>query len=70
MTIKEALDRGIKKIRLSKWEPGAFLELPILEGRGYGPWGTVYDSASPQGMSVLITDLLRDTCSDYEEIGG
>jgi len=67
MTIKEALKLGIKKVRLPRWEERAYLELPILKSGGFGPWAIIYDSATPEGLPILIFDLLKEERKDFEE---
>jgi len=71
MTIKEALAKGIKKVRLPQWDNGAYLELPILEGGKYGPWAKLYDQSVSFGitkpMSIFILHLTKDEATDWEE---
>lgn len=68
MTIREALDRRIRFVRLPHWVPFASIELPLLPDGGYGPWATVYDGGVPEGIKVLIFTLTKDIDDRYEEV--
>ena len=45
MTIQEALDKRIPRIRKPKWFGNAYLRLPLLPNGEYGPWAELYDDA-------------------------
>ncbi len=63
MTIHEALDRGIRFVRLPHWEPTAHIELPILPNGQHGPWAIVRDVTGEQ--TVFIGGLRDDTDARY-----
>jgi len=48
MTAYEAIDKGIKTVRLKRWNKYARLELPI--GKPYGVWAKLIDPPSNLAM--------------------
>jgi len=65
VTVQEALDRRIKKIRLSHWAEDACVSFDFLESGAYGPWAHVKD---PSGeVDVFVYKLLEDTSNEWEE---
>lgn len=46
MTAQQAVDQGIRDVRLPHWNEFSWMELPILEDGGYGPWAKLYDPIS------------------------
>lgn len=63
MTITEAMEKGIRFVRLPHWEPTAHIELPILPGGMSGPWAIVRDVSGEQ--TVFVGGLRTDTDSRY-----
>ena len=66
MTIKEALAKGIKKVRLPQWNNKAYLELPVLGGGKYGLWAELHDpfscfalGKSDEPTYILIMQILQ-----------
>src|SRR5580700_5080460 len=53
MTLKEAMDNGIKAVRQDPWNPYCRMELPVFPGRPNGIWGRVID---PCGNLALGKD--------------
>jgi len=67
MTIREALKKRIKKVRLPIWNSAAYLKLPLLPNGMHGPWATLYDISAPEeGIPILIFSIIDDY--GYEEI--
>lgn len=62
MTIREAVDSGVKCIRLPEWNASASLELPTI-----GPWVKLHDEIATPGCvhDLLITQLLSETEDRY-----
>lgn len=50
MTIKEAMKKGLTKLKLPEWNSSAYVELTKLEAGKYGPWVTLYDSGTKTQM--------------------
>lgn len=47
MTAKEAIDKGIRLVRLPIWDEWSYLELPANNADGtHGPWAMLYDPIS------------------------
>lgn len=75
MTIREALEKRIPRLRQQQWaNPKAYLRLPLLE-KGYGPWAELYDRDSqlrlglPVGsQKIPIFETLA--CDGFEEYTG
>lgn len=66
MTIREAIDRGIYSVRRATWNHSARLQL-IPDG----PWAHLYDwvsTGSHDPQPVLLTELLKENCTDYEAV--
>ena len=76
MTIREALDKRIPRIRKSAWSNVAYLRLPLLENGKEGPWAELYDRYGQQACGVkvgsdrlmIIGPQLED--DGYEEFTG
>jgi len=67
VTIREALTRGIRRVRLSHWESNAYIELPILPEGYYGPWATIHDSSGE--IQMFIGELTNEgENSNYEAV--
>ena len=65
MTISEAVQNGIGRLRKPYWNPQAWLELYLLDGR-YGPWATLHDVGLPaEGTKVLF---VGDSDPDWEGV--
>lgn len=44
MTILDALQRRIPRVRLAVWSnPNAYLRLPLVENNAHSPWAELYD---------------------------
>jgi hypothetical protein len=47
MTAREAIEKGIRLVRLPHWNPWTYLELPPrLPDGTHGPWANLYDPVS------------------------
>jgi len=78
MTIKEALDKRIPRVRRPMWaSPTAYLRLPLLFADGVGPWAELYDDdcqlhvldcrPGSQRICVLLDD---EAITDFETYTG
>lgn len=67
MTIREALQRRLTRVRLAAWEPSAHIELPLLSNGFYAPWATVRDVA---GEHPILMSQLMQSHEDWYEAGG
>ena len=66
MTIREAVARRAKAVRLPQWAPSVVLELtPLTEG--YGPWATL--RMNDERTSIFIAKLLAEREDRYEIVG-
>jgi hypothetical protein len=73
MTIRDALQQRIPRVRDPKWAPMAYLRLPLLEGGGVGPWAELYDDGvqqdvleiRPGSQRVLVIHMMADSCEPY-----
>lgn len=64
MTIQEAVQAGISRVRLPHWAADAYIDLPLLPDGRCGPWATVVD---PSGQETLFMGtLLKDSDNRYE----
>jgi len=51
MTVKEAVVRGIERLRLEVWaDPHAYLKLDLLPGGMSGPWAHLYDRVTQEAI--------------------
>jgi len=65
VTVQEAIDQRVAKIRLPQWAIGAHVSFDFLEESKVGPWAHVKD---PSGeVDILIPRLLEDTSDEWEE---
>jgi len=70
MTIREAINKGIPRIRLARWvNPEAYLKIPLSGG----VWARLFDSHSeridiPVGSQQIL--IVTDTTADYVEYEG
>lgn len=73
MTIREAVDTGVRNVRLPEWNASAFLSLPLrkLDGIIEAPWAFLHDDISTPGIQhpLLVSELLKETCDRYEKAG-
>jgi hypothetical protein len=59
MKIKEAMEKGLTKLRLPHWaNPDAHIEL-YKDERGYGPWATLVDSWGERAFTKEEYDKLK-----------
>ncbi len=69
MTIREAIDQRVPRVRIAYWNKEAYLRLPLLENSMHGPWCQLIDPASQAVVGydqILVTQLINDCCSEYE----
>ena len=64
MTLKEAMEKGLTKIRLPVWNPHAYLELYKLPSGHYGPWVTLKDVGGFE-QKILFTEIEDN---DFEHV--
>jgi len=74
MTITEALDKGVKRVRKPEWAKSESLELPPMLPNGrHGPWftlrGIVFDASGSliEKETPLLFFQADDKASDWEE---
>lgn len=77
MTIHDAIERGISKLRLAQWvNPQAHIEFDIVQTGdkvGHGPWVRLHDSCSHAALKMtdpqtyLWTYLIGDDKEDWQE---
>lgn len=77
MTLNEAIERGISKLRLAHWaNPQAHIEFDVIHADGkawHGPWVRLYDSSShaalrvPDPQEYLWHYLLGGDKEDWQE---
>lgn len=70
MTITEALEARIPRVRKSAWVKEAYLRLPLLENGKIGPWAELYSEydqkeilgiePGSQKLCVLLPDVAKD----------
>lgn len=68
MTVQEALDQRIEKIRLPVWAEGSYISFDFVES-GYGPWAHVKDPSGETDMFVFML-LEEDKSDEWEEYKG
>ena len=71
MTIKEALDKRIPRVRKTKWAGEAYLRLPLLADGKVGPWASLYSEyeqkellkipVGSQKLCVFMPDVAGDS---------
>lgn len=65
MTVQDAIDQRIEKIRLPQWAEGAYVSFDFLDDAKIGPWAHVKD---PSGESdIFVSTLLADVSNEWEE---
>lgn len=77
MTITEALELRIPRVRKAVWAyPNAYLRLPLFT-EGHGPWAELYDDASqvnlgvrPGSQRICIALPGVDNENDWEKYDG
>lgn len=65
MTIREAVNQRVKRVRLPQWPQDTVLELTPLS-EGYGPWATL--RMNDERTSIFLAKLLADREDCYEVI--
>ena len=68
MTIKEALEKRIPRIRKQAWSAVSYLRLPLLKDGKTGPWAELYDRPGQLAIGekvgsqriLLMGDALND----------
>lgn len=75
MTITEAIQQRIPRVRKAIWAyPNAYLRLPLF-AEGHGPWAELYDDAVQMNLGVRpgsqrICIALPDSTEDWEIYSG
>ena len=54
MTIKEALQNRIPRVRLPVWNEKAYLRLPLTENNMFGPWAELYDRYGQEALGYGV----------------
>ncbi len=73
MTLNEAAQRGISRVRLPQWaDPLDYLRIDLVQGGQRGPWAHLYSpSQSRIGATTPQTFLCFNDANDrYEEYSG
>jgi hypothetical protein len=70
MTINEAKNKGLKKVRKPYWNEQAYLEIGYVSAGVYGPWATLIDPPAqrekgPDQVPIWQADDKKD---DWEPI--
>ena len=71
MTLSEASQQGIQKLRKPQWVTKAYLQIDLFPNGGHGPWGHLYDKETqqvigePTPQHVLV---LGDTSDNWEAV--
>lgn len=53
MTIQEALQQRIPRVRQPRWaNPDAYLRLPLFANGTYGPWAELYDDRTQEAIGI------------------
>lgn len=67
MTIREALNKRIPRVRKPEWNKFAYLRLPLTENNTYSAWAELYDRPSQEALGkevgkdrLLIMNLLNE----------
>lgn len=61
MTIRQAVEQGVARVRRADWEPGKYVELP-LDG---GQLAHLIDPTLGEPRPIDMVELLRDTRDRY-----
>lgn len=73
MTIDEAVENGISRVRRPMWSnPNAYVRLDLVDG-GRGPWLRLYDRTSQEAIgepTPQVAPCFNDSLTDYEEYTG
>ena len=70
MTIQEALDQRIPRVRKPVWaNPQAYLRLPLRPGGAIGPWAELYDDLC-QAEVIQVRPGSQRLCPMLPEIAG
>lgn len=75
MTIQQAIQQRIPRVRLKQWGPDAYLRLPLFKNGTSGPWAELYDERTqaevleirPGSQRVLV---ISDDNDQYEPFTG
>jgi len=76
MTIREALDNKVARIRQPHWIEEAYLKLDLLEGGFHGPWGHLYSRGEqqvigePTPQNFLVICMNQNGENDFERYTG
>jgi hypothetical protein len=54
MTIKQAIDTRIPRVRKPIWNAKAYMRLPLLRGGTHGPWAELYDEPGQLACDVKV----------------
>lgn len=65
MTLQEALDNRIPKIRLPHWSEKAYVAFDFFDGGTHGPWAHVVDESGQ--TDVLLFKYVLDKRDEWEE---
>jgi len=69
MTIKEAIEKRIRWLRLPEWAAGTYIELPPMEGKSYDydSWVIIADMFS--GITrIRLYAVLEDPTDRWEKV--
>lgn len=66
MTLREAIDLGVRRVRKPYWHPTGFWELPGKEGGLHGVWCTLHDELGRE-QPILFFEA-EDGESDWEPL--
>lgn len=77
MTLKEALEQRIPRIRSPKWKDDTYIRLPLLPDKTHGPWAELYSRFEQMALDIPVGSqkigmwtLLEDTSDEWERYEG
>lgn len=65
MTLQEALDNRIPKVRLPNWSEEAYVAFDFFEDGTHGPWAHVIDASGQ--IDVMLFEFVLDQSDEWEE---
>jgi hypothetical protein len=65
MTLMQALEKGVRQVRLPSWE-GALLILPPMYEGQFVPWGMFVPATQKRPEAIDLRALIGDGENEYE----
>jgi len=77
MTIQEAIEQRIPRIRSPKWKDDTYIRLPLMEEGSHGPWAELYARFEQTALDIPVGSqkigmwtLTEDTSDEWEVYEG